>query len=408
MGSKVSKVERRTPRKTEAVIVTRIPRDTIHIPPRDTVPVPPQDTVTVPLQDAIPIIPQNLIPRVPHDIINEILDHLAHDSDLRSLRACALVSGSWAQPCQRHLFHTTIITPANAPNWLKTFPAQEDSPAHHVRDLRLEIGQVSRIPEKFFECIPWFANVDRMSFLGYGGVPLGFGRFSPLWEPSRWNLPRSVTSLTIETGAVTLVQVRDIMAQLPNLDDLVLSGFLGEDKRKLPTGGTVLKGRFRGRLMLSDSCVSQDIINMLLEIPSGLRFVELEIDCARNRLLSAVRLAEACDKTLVKLSQTVNTHCKSHSPVKLIHPQNIDADAIPNRPRSPRHFRAVLRLFQVPTRSRSDLWLYCLSEGERYALDPHGSLNPQTRYLSTLIRHQTRLPLICRQTYRNPGRRHGR
>ena len=124
---------------------------------------------------------------------------------------------------------------------------------------------------------------------------------------------RSVTSLAINTRAVTLVQVRDIIAQLPNLDDLELSGFAEEVGRKFPGIGTVLKGRFGGRLLLGDACVGEGVVNMLLEIPSGLHFAKLDIYCARNRLPSSVvRLAEACGKTLVKLSHTVSLLCKSY------------------------------------------------------------------------------------------------
>ena len=298
MSSKAPKTKGHTPAKTEAVIIPRIPQHTVSIPPQYT---------------NTPRIPRDAVPAIPHDIINEILDHLASDSDFRSIQACAHLSKSWVQPSRRHLFHTILLTPTGAREWLKMFPVREESPAHHVRDLRLQIGLDARIPEKFFESFPWFTDVDRMSFSGYGGLPLGYGGFSPLREPSFWKLPRSVTSLTIWTGAVTLVQVRDIMAQLPNLDDLLLLGFAEEDSRKLPGIGTVLKGRFNGRLMLGGSCADEDIINMLLEIPSGLRFAELDINCTRNLLPSpAVSLAEACGKTLMKLSHTVGLYCKFH------------------------------------------------------------------------------------------------
>ena len=363
MDSKASTGKRPTPTKTKAAAATRVPQDTAPIPLRDTVPVPLQDVVPVPRKDAgplipqdtIPLIPQDTIPRIPHDIIIEILDLLASDSDFRSLRACALVSGSWVQPCQRHLSRTAHITPASACRWLKAFPVQEDSPAHHVRELRIDLGQAARIPVEFFACIPWFTDVDRMSFLG---APRGFGRFSPLWEPSCWRLPRSVTTLTINTAAVTLVQVRDIIAQLPNLDDLVLSEFDDEDRRKWPGIGTVLEGIFSGRLMLSDASAGDKIIDMLLEIPSGLRFAQLEIRCTRNCLhSSAVRLAEACGKTLVKLSHTVNIGRESyHFPSRLVRARNIDADVV-FRSKYPRHLRAVLQLFQVPKRSRGGVWL---------------------------------------------------
>jgi len=291
MDSKATKAKGPAPTKTKPVIISRAP------------------------QDATAIIPQDTIPIIPHDIIIEILDYLASDSDFQSLRACALVSKPWVQPCQRHLFHTAHFTPANACTWLETFPVQEKSPAHHVKDLRLEIGKPARIVEGFFECIPWFTNVDKLSFLGRGGVPLGFGGFSPLWEPSCWKLPRSVTSLTINTGAVTLVQVRDIMAQLPNLDDLALLVYADAESKKSPGIGAVLKGRFSGRLRLAGECIGEDVINMLLEIPSGLRFAELGLEFGFSRtclLPSAIRLAEACRKTLVKLSHTADIHCESY------------------------------------------------------------------------------------------------
>ena len=75
---------------------------------------------------------------------------------------------------------------------------------------------------------------------------------------------------------VTLVQIRDVIAQLPNLDNLELSGFLvAVSRRDLPGIGTVARGRFGGRLMLSGHYAHKDTINMLLEVPSGLRFTEV-------------------------------------------------------------------------------------------------------------------------------------
>lgn len=130
---------------------------------------------------------------------------------------------------------------------------------------------------------------------------------------SLWRLTQPVTSLTIDTSSVTLVQVRDIMAQLPNLDNLSLLGFV------TPVGGGVLlgiratvRGRFGGRLLLRGGYTRKEIVNML-EIPSGLHFTEVEIYCARDRLPSTLRLIEACGKTLVKLSYKVPIRCKSHS-----------------------------------------------------------------------------------------------
>jgi len=103
------------------------------------------------------------------------------------------------------------------------------------------------------------------------------------------------------------------MAQLPNLDNLSLLGYpAAVDRRELPGIGTVLRGRFGGKLILSDGYAGEDCVNMLLEIPSGLRFTEVQVHCTRGRHLSAIRLAEACARTLVKLSHTVTSNCKSY------------------------------------------------------------------------------------------------
>jgi len=249
-----------------------------------------------------------IIPRIPQDTIDEILDHLAAAKDFGSLRACALVSKSWVRPCQRHLFRTVAFTSRSVDSWFKTFPAPQESPAHRVGDLRIWIGGDIRVPEKFFEYTPWFKEVYSMRLLGYGGLPLSRG-------PLFWKLPQSVTSLAIDTCVVTLIQVRDIMAQLPNLDDLSLSGSLvAVNRKELPGIGTALRGRFGGRLMLCSEYVNKGALDVLLEIPTGLHFTEMWIGCTRERLPSAVRLAEACCKTVVKLSHMVIFHCKfSHS-----------------------------------------------------------------------------------------------
>ena len=248
-----------------------------------------------------------VVPRIPQDVVNEILDILAADSDFQSLQSCALLSKSWVQSCRRHVFRVVTFTSGNAVKWFKAFPEPEESPARHVRDLRVWIGRKVHVPDKFFEYLPWFTNVERMTFLGYGSA-------ASLLRPSLWRLTQSVTSLTIDVNVFTLTQVWEIMAQLPNLDDLSLSGFripVREDA--LPEIGTPLWGRFSGRLLLRGGYSHKDVMDALLEIPSGLHFTEVNTICGRS-LFSVVRLAEACGKTLMKLSQTVCLLGKPPSP----------------------------------------------------------------------------------------------
>ena len=169
------------------------------------------------------------------------------------------------------------------------------SPARYVRNLRIWVGGEDNVPENLFELTQRFSNVEKISLMGHDGVP-------PLQRPLLWRLPQSITSLAIDTDTITLLQVRDVMAHLPNLDDLSLSGSLAAmDKRELPGIGTVLRGRFGGKLVLCDGCVHEDIINMLSEIPLGLHFTDVWIHCTGDRLPLVVHLAEACSKALVRL-----------------------------------------------------------------------------------------------------------
>ena len=202
----------------------------------------------------------------------------------------------------------------------------EESPAHHVRDFGFWIIGSDCVPEQFLEHVPYFPNVEAVSLIGTGERPM-------LPPPPFWTFPQSVTSLTIDTNVVTLVQVRDIIARLPNLDDLSLSGSFIPVGREASRGiGTALGGRFGGRLQLRGGCTGKDVIDMLLDIPSGLRFTKLEIYCMRQRLLPAVRLVEACGKALVKLSYVVSFSGKSYPPTPVgFSTRNTDADALSRR-----------------------------------------------------------------------------
>ena len=191
--------------------------------------------------------------------------------------------------------------------WLKTFPIPEESPASHVRELRVRIVGDDRVPERFFRYTRWFTNVEKMSLLGLEGVP-------PLRTPSLWKLPQSITSLIINTDVVTLVQLRDIMAHLPSLDDLSLSGSpIPVDKSVLPGIGTTLRGRFGGKLVLRDNCVHEYVVDLLLGTPTGLHFTEVDICCRPERLLPTARLVQSCGRTLAKLSYTITSYGRYHS-----------------------------------------------------------------------------------------------
>ena len=183
----------------------------------------------------------------------------------------------------------------------------EESPAHHVRDIRFSIEMDDYGPEEIFEYTPWFTRVERISLMGDD-------RTKVLSIPSFWKLPPSVTSLTINALMIAVPQIRSVMARLPDLNDLSLSGSLAAGRWESPGIETALRGRFGGQLRLMGNLIRTDVVDMLLEIPTGLHFTELQIHSAWERLLPTVRLAEACGETLMKLSYTVSFYRKPPLP----------------------------------------------------------------------------------------------
>ena len=269
MGSKPSKAKRRsTPMATKKVIVS-------------------------------------VVSRIPPEITDEILDHLVADSGFgdydsslvqRSLRSCSLVSKSFVPSCRRHLFHTITFTMPDLFKWIKTFPVPEESPAYYVKDLRFSLGAHFGGPKEFVEHTPWFTNAEKLT------VTVDTA-FRPIDIPFFARLPQSPTSLTMEALSCQneFVHMLDVMAQLPNLENVTVSGNFVVRVGK-PRPATAPRGRFGGELRIRNGQTEKSFVNLLLEVPTGLHFTKIHVhpDCAC--LLQTVRLVEACCETLVELT----------------------------------------------------------------------------------------------------------
>ena len=363
MGSKPSKARRQTtPVATEAATVPMVSKT-------------PQD------------------PKIPNEIIDEILNHLIANSGSwndppvqRSLRSCSLVSKSWVPSCRRHLFHIIIFTSRKIARWLETFPVPEESPAYYVKDLRFSLSA----PEEFFQHTPWFTNAEKMTMrtdLAVTFPSLGISLFA--------RLPQSVKSLAIKAddSDIDLMQTRDIMAYLPNLNDLILSGTVvarSEYGKALPGLGTTLRGRFCGEFRIMDGHISEYLVNMLLEVPTGLHFTKLYVHADHPCLFWTMRLAEACCKTLVNFLYSCLKKSKSHpfqSPG--LTGSNVGTLTLSPERRFFGAFQAVPRLFQVPKAPNSDSQAP-FGQGTS-PLYPCGPLDPQTLDLPTPIPHPSQL-----------------
>ena len=179
--------------------------------------------------------------------------------------------------------------------WLEVFPVPEQGPGHHVRRVDINLERSDPDLHKIIERFHGFPKLKTITVCRVG-------RGRSLWMSQFVGLPQFVTSLRLEEHSITLWQTRDVMSQLPNLDDLRLTGTLPVTDRNEAQGiGTTLTAKFRGRLELctvGPRCFDTDIVNMLLEVPTGLHFKDVH---SRACLSSTVRIVEACSKTLVKL-----------------------------------------------------------------------------------------------------------
>jgi len=230
-------------------------------------------------------------PRVPQEIVDEVLDHLANDTP--TLRSCSLVAKSWIYPSHRHLFNSVFFTANEITKWNKSFPNPEDSPAVHVRDLSFCFIEPD-VPIDFADRIAHFSNVRKLTLIGRTAIDPGF--ISALGQ-----LPPSTRSVDITFTEVLTTHITSVMQQLPNLDNLSLMST--KPGGPIPPGtGKLIQCRLSGKLRLRRQLAHRDLLNMLMEVPTGLQFAEVEIrDVWMGCFPATLKLVRACQDTLTKL-----------------------------------------------------------------------------------------------------------
>jgi hypothetical protein len=229
--------------------------------------------------------------RVPQELVHEILDHLSKEST--TLRSCSLVAKSWIFPSRRHLFNTLFLTASDITKWNAAFPIPEDSPARHVRDLSFCYIHPN-VPIEFADRIRYFSNVHKLTLIGRIATDPSF--ISALGE-----LPPSIRSVDITFSKVLTAHIVSVLQQLPNLENISLRST--EWAGMIPPGaGVLIQSRLGGKLRLRRRFAHRDLLNLLMEIPTGSQFAEVEIrDSSMSCFPATLKLVEACQHTLTKL-----------------------------------------------------------------------------------------------------------
>ena len=230
-------------------------------------------------------------PRVPQELVDEVLDYLAND--MATLRSCSLVATSWIHSSRRHIFNSLFFTANEIMKWNRSFPNPEDSPASHVRDVSFCFIEPD-VPIDFADQISRFPNVQKLTLIGRTAIDPGF--ISALGQ-----LPSSIRSVDITFSEVLTSHIISVMQQLPKLDSLSLMSM----KRggPIPPGtGKLIKCRLGGKLRLRRQSAHRDLLNMLMEVPTGPQFAEVEIrDASMDCFPATLKLVRACQDSLKKL-----------------------------------------------------------------------------------------------------------
>jgi len=230
-------------------------------------------------------------PKVPQELVDEVLNHLADDTV--TLRSCSLVAKSWIHSSHRCLFNTVFFTANDITKWNKTFPDPEDSPARHVRDLSFCFVELD-VPIDFADRMPYFSNVRKLTLIGRVAT-------DPDFISALGRLPPSTRSVDITFSKVLTAHIISVMKQLPNLDNLSLMST--EWGGPIPPGtGNLIQGGLSGKLRLRRQFAHRDLLNTLMEVPTGPQFTEVEIRDARMDCFPAtLKLVGVCQGTLTKL-----------------------------------------------------------------------------------------------------------
>jgi hypothetical protein len=116
-----------------------------------------------------------MIAQLPEDILLEIITLI--ESDVQTLRSCALTSRAWARDCQPYIFRTVNFYATRHPestyNKLYSILKENPSLADYTRELHLAIEDVEseknkagdkEDPADYAQFLGWFNRLEKVSF----------------------------------------------------------------------------------------------------------------------------------------------------------------------------------------------------------------------------------------------------
>ena len=228
---------------------------------------------------------------LPPEISDLIIDHL-HD-DAATLRTCCLVSKSWVPRTQQYLFSYIKFTiKSSLKSWMRAFPDPSNSPAHRVCTLSIRgIELFTRVNADARRVrLRSFNNVETL----FVNPIVSYNTRGITLVPLHGLSPR-LRSLHIFCSSIPLPDIFNLICSFPLLEDLqVASVGARSDAHNWDIPQTSPK--FTGSLHLTG--VNRSLSRGLLDLPDGLHFSKILVQCSIEDAGAAVDLVTRCSETL--------------------------------------------------------------------------------------------------------------
>jgi hypothetical protein len=243
---------------------------------------------------------------LPPELLDLIVDHLRNEPAV--LKTCCVVSKSWLPRTRKHLFaHVKINTLGpHIDLWKETFPDPSNSPACYTRNL--SIHGLRAVTVAYPDVGGWLHTFHRLVKLELYTPGIDDLRIS--FVPLRV-LPPTLKSLTLSHSYVPLPEVFDLVCSSPLLEDLELISpnyrMCGTDGWNAPSTSP----KFTGSLTLKTVNTNRFVARLLCDLPGGLRFNKISVDCPKGDFGPTTDLVTRCCDTLESLSVAFILACAS-------------------------------------------------------------------------------------------------
>ena len=225
---------------------------------------------------------------IPPEIFDLIVGWLRNEPT--TLEACCLVSKSWVPRTRRYLFASIhFFEPRSSIlSWMKVFSNPSGSPAQYTRNLT-----ISEPLNAESSWIRSFHHVEKLTV-----YTVRFEDSSEVSLVQLHGLSPSLESLCLSHRSLPLSDVFTLACSFPLLQDLTVGrGGAENDRDELVSPS--ISPRFTGTLHLGGKICSAT--RGLLDLPGGLRFRKIVLQCPVEDARSAIDLVLRCSDTLESL-----------------------------------------------------------------------------------------------------------